>query len=150
MWVEVRSRRIDTEFAHRSNHLAGERLIDLDQAAPLLLCPGITTAGFNSRMVFREFNHRARAHVRLCGVNVHAVKDNVAGDKSFLPRKPKHAVFISVALNALHDLDSGIVESDKVVVVLADRIARHQCRRPGTCSGSAASTGSASRRSTKW
>jgi hypothetical protein len=29
--------------------------------APLLLCPGMTTAGFKSRMVFREFNHCARA-----------------------------------------------------------------------------------------
>jgi len=36
MWVEVRSRRIDAELAHRSNHLGGERLIDLDQAESLI------------------------------------------------------------------------------------------------------------------
>src|SRR6266404_4455709 len=28
--------------------------------APLLLCPGITTAGFNSRIVFSELNRRLR------------------------------------------------------------------------------------------
>jgi len=54
----------------------------------------------------------ARSCPSLRCVNVHVVKDNVAGDESFLPRKPQHAVFIRVALEALHDLDSGIVESE--------------------------------------
>src|SRR5258708_5841627 len=34
--------------------------------------------------------------------------------------KPKHAVFISIALDALYDLQSGIIKLDKVIVVLAD------------------------------
>src|ERR1700679_1552542 len=51
---------------------------------------------------------------------MHVVEDNIAGDKSPLPREPKHGVCIGIALEILKDLYFRILKLNKVIFVPAD------------------------------
>src|SRR4029077_15042269 len=59
--------------------------------------------------------------VCFCGVNVHVIEHDVAGNENSLPGNPKHRVFIGVTSDVFEDLYFGAVEVDNVGIEPADR-----------------------------
>ncbi len=53
---------------------------------------------------------------------MHVVEHNVAGNENSLIGKPKHRVFVGVALDIVEDPNIGVFKSNEFVVEFADGI----------------------------